>query len=397
MADIKGSYRTEDGRAQLDWSLKFTGLSTQGAITRFSVKGHCDDPCGSLEAIAQAYPDDAKLQRICEVAKVWHLNDMHAGCVHQRELGWGKGKDIALSITDATPAQIHSLTKYQEAKVVPKRLEWVNEALALITVSKQRQQDVWRGLFPSGYAMSDHDAQDLMRAAEWLIKAARKTQEPDSPYKHRYQGAIPVIPALTNSLNGYLASAAIQAFPVQLKSKVFEGSIKAPCPVCGYRYGTQWRYEPLPDELIEEIKGWGGPLESFETFKTENFLKQHGIALATQRVVKKVSDRADKGETRPCWFYNVTLRRDTGETVEFEFRGSILDAINDQDPSEYEIMACVASDIHCPDTFEDFCSEYGYDEDSRKAFEDFTGGAAFAKKLNAFFTEAEKEEMGVIQ
>ena len=25
------------------------------------------------------------------------------------------------------------------------------------------------------------------------------------------------------------------------------------CPVCGYRYGSEWRYEPVPDEVLTEI------------------------------------------------------------------------------------------------------------------------------------------------
>lgn len=28
------------------------------------------------------------------------------------------------------------------------------------------------------------------------------------------------------------------------------------CPVCGYRFGSAWRCEELPTEIIEEIKSW---------------------------------------------------------------------------------------------------------------------------------------------
>lgn len=35
-------------------------------------------------------------------------------------------------------------------------------------------------------------------------------------------------------------------------------------------------------------------------------------------------------------------------------------------PSEYDILSCLALDNPC-DSFEDFCSNYGYDTDSRKA------------------------------
>jgi hypothetical protein len=33
----------------------------------------------------------------------------------------------------------------------------------------------------------------------------------------------------------------------------------------------------------------------------------------------------------------------------------------------YSVLCCVRSDSECPDFFEDFCSDFGYDTDSRKA------------------------------
>lgn len=27
-----------------------------------------------------------------------------------------------------------------------------------------------------------------------------------------------------------------------------------PCPICGYKYGTAWHYEPLPQDVIEFVK-----------------------------------------------------------------------------------------------------------------------------------------------
>lgn len=36
-------------------------------------------------------------------------------------------------------------------------------------------------------------------------------------------------------------------------------------------------------------------------------------------------------------------------------------------PKVADVLDCLCSDATCPDTFEDFCSEYGYDTDSRRA------------------------------
>lgn len=30
-----------------------------------------------------------------------------------------------------------------------------------------------------------------------------------------------------------------------------------PCPTCGYKYGTAWLYEPIPEEIITTIMSWG--------------------------------------------------------------------------------------------------------------------------------------------
>lgn len=35
-----------------------------------------------------------------------------------------------------------------------------------------------------------------------------------------------------------------------------DGLLGKPCPVCGYKYGTAWLTEPLPEEIIAEVKSW---------------------------------------------------------------------------------------------------------------------------------------------
>lgn len=66
-------------------------------------------------------------------------------------------------------------------------------------------------------------------------------------------------------------------------------------------------------------------------------------------------------------------------------------------PTPYDVLACISSDVHCPETFADFCAEYGSDEDRRKAEQTFRRASAFARKLRTFFTDAEQEELSEIQ
>ena len=90
--------------------------------------------------------------------------------------------------------------------------------------------------------------------------------------------------------------------------------------------------------------------------------------------------------------YDGTPRR-----IGFNFWGSINDAEKGIHPSSYNVLACISGDVYCPDTFEEFCSEYGYDEDSRKAWKIFKKAGRFAEKLRLFFSEQELEKLQEIQ
>lgn len=66
-------------------------------------------------------------------------------------------------------------------------------------------------------------------------------------------------------------------------------------------------------------------------------------------------------------------------------------------PSAYDVLACISSDAGCPDTFEDYCAEYGADSDSIRDLQTFRRCSRFAKRLREFFTETELEELSEIQ
>lgn len=66
--------------------------------------------------------------------------------------------------------------------------------------------------------------------------------------------------------------------------------------------------------------------------------------------------------------YRVTLRG-PGGSYTFDFWGSRADQEANKTPTEYDVLACL--EWNCADTFEDFCSELGYEQDSRKALKTF--------------------------
>lgn len=51
---------------------------------------HTDIYCGGqcVDTVAAYFPANAKAQRMVEIWKRWHLNDMRAGCQHQRASHW---------------------------------------------------------------------------------------------------------------------------------------------------------------------------------------------------------------------------------------------------------------------------------------------------------------------
>jgi hypothetical protein len=61
----------------------------------------------------------------------------------------------------------------------------------------------------------------------------------------------------------------------------------------------------------------------------------------------------------------------------------------------YDLLACVEKSD--PGTFEDFCSNFGYDSDSRKAFDVYLAVQQEAAKIQRFFTEEELKELQEIQ
>ena len=85
-----------------------------------------------------------------------------------------------------------------------------------------------------------------------------------------------------------------------------------------------------------------------------------------------------------------------GKTVEFDFHGSISNyEKNIKRIYAYDILASLTK--YNPGMFSDFCMEYGYDEDSRKAFSTYEDVCEEWKKVSSFFSASEIEEMMEIQ
>lgn len=161
--DYEGTGRIENA-VELSWELEDKGrglvFSMCGAIWN---RQHSDHISGgqNIDEIAALFPDNAQVQRMHEIWQRWHLNDLKAGCEHQRAEGWHERP-----IDPSKP--INSYGKHFEGQ--------------------------------------SHDSWNLLG---WV----RKSEHP-------------------------------------------EGLMCKPCPVCGYKYGTAWLYEPIPEDVLAEIRSW---------------------------------------------------------------------------------------------------------------------------------------------
>lgn len=221
---------------------------------------------------------------------------------------------------------------------------------------------------------------------EEALKKVADGGEPwkDAQYDHsHYTWALFVLKALN-----------LYAVPVtpELKASAlggFDGDV--------YTYGARWLCEPIPAEIVAEIESWATNAgESLGASLAARFLKSHGIKM---RLTLADSKPAPWGDGTPSGHhYRVTMYR-AGQwnaaygRVVFDFWDSAANAAEGKTLQPDAVLSCIASDINCPATFEDFCAEYGYDLDSIKAKQTFNRSRRFADCLGLFFEPEEREEL----
>ena len=132
--------------------------------------------------------------------------------------------------------------------------------------------------------------------------------------------------------------------------------------------------------------------------RADEFLGKHNLEVVAtyKNTGAYFEDDKERGESRDI--YQIEIRRkDNGQNITFGFGQSIVETETGETPTAYDVLASLSSDITCPDNFAEFCGEYGYNEDSRKAEGIFEKVSDFAERLNNFFSEGEKEDLAEIQ
>jgi len=130
-----------------------------------------------------------------------------------------------------------------------------------------------------------------------------------------------------------------------------------------------------------------------------DFLHRHNIRFHARYVDFARFFEDDEQERS---IYTLTLTRMTnlnGELVRdgrfsTRFGASIHMTHNDVKPTAYDLLSCLTKSD--PGTFEDFCSEYGYETDSRRAERTYRKVKKEWLKVSQFFSAAELAELADI-
>lgn len=198
----------------------------------------------------------------------WHLNDMCASCEHQESLGWDGKRDIALTRADCTQVQLEVLDGALKRTVERERIKMLNKYLSSIQNTqgeanrRSKCSYVLRGMLENtslkqeDYKQSIHLLCDFADVgAEWSMKLFESVLGNHRIVRQTCRGAYPpalVVKSIFMAIIESLHRKAEVAIKLkEFESEIFKACLNAPCPVCGYRYGTKWLRRELPNNTLE--------------------------------------------------------------------------------------------------------------------------------------------------
>ena len=151
------------------------------------------------------------LNKFCDIWDKWHLNDMRPYCKHQKELGW----DILAS--EKVNIYHYRLTKEADNKkkeAEKRALECLRNGESFIPTELETYFANLK-MFDDGVLAEPPENYELYKSKLYNSTYDTKTLGWLRPDEHP------------------------------------EGILTKPCPVCGYKYGTAWLKEEIPEDIIK--------------------------------------------------------------------------------------------------------------------------------------------------
>lgn len=146
-----------------------------------------------------------------------------------------------------------------------------------------------------------------------------------------------------------------------------------------FMYGHGWLVEPLPPEIVQEVRDICGRLSPRQAEKPDDFASRNGITLEV-KMVDENPNTEDRGANADNW--KVTLKRGRQSMTTYFSKGIGHEG---KKPTAIEILGSLASDAQGIDRdFEDWCGDYGYEADPRKARRIYNVIVKQTERLKAF-------------
>ena len=164
-----------------------------------------------LDDLLPFFTENKLFNEICRLWKLYHLNDMHAECEHQRELGWKeKARTEVIKydywLKNEFNVQKNTIKKFAIENLVRAGIVQISEEDQFI-LSLESYMDVYEPEKIDPAILSHYE----------IHKKETKTLGWVKPSEHS------------------------------------DGILCRPCPVCGYKYGTSWLLMPIPEDDKQKI------------------------------------------------------------------------------------------------------------------------------------------------
>ena len=221
-AEIYPTYVTVNHYFERDkWRLSITGV--EGPMSNGDCRGGCGQILDTLRGLlssrrATLAIDKADLTRLLQVWVEWHLNDLQAHCAHQK--GWDRSKELKIYTWNLT------------------------------TEAFSRRRQLEREVMKAATEQYEFQISDDERALLKFSNTGMGTLTNDAPTKWHRLDKIEVKAAnwvrFTPSTEPQPWSTAGYGHP--------EGILSKPCEECGYRYGSAWQYEPVPEDVLDFLE-----------------------------------------------------------------------------------------------------------------------------------------------
>lgn len=211
------------GRATVYASIEYSDdgrLSICGVVEPLR-NGNCRGSCGQcVDEIRSGDPvkgwTDEMLKKFCDIWDRWHFNDMRPYCEHQRQLGWNELAEKEVTLYH------YSLT---------------TDALK----QKSAAEKAATGALRRGETFSPTEEQVMLANLPYSKESYVELCGDALTYYEPKKALHP----------GVQGSTETKALGWIYQNQHPDGLLCRPCPVCGYKYGSAWRKEEVPQEVID--------------------------------------------------------------------------------------------------------------------------------------------------